>query len=49
MNFVDLIKENIINRFEGLLELIPQLGKAINALFKGNFSEAGKNCSRCSW
>lgn len=42
MNFVDLIKENIINRFEGLLELIPQLGKAINALFKGNFSEAGK-------
>jgi len=42
MNFVDLIKENLINRFEGLLELIPQLGKAINALFKGNFSEAGK-------
>ncbi|GAI35474.1 unnamed protein product, partial [marine sediment metagenome] len=42
MNFVNLIKENIINRFEGLLELIPQLGKAINALFKGNFSEAGK-------
>ncbi len=42
MNFVNLIKENLINRFEGLLELIPQLGKAINALFKGNFSEAGK-------
>ena len=42
MNFVNLIKENIINRFEGLLELIPQLGKAINQLFKGNFSEAGK-------
>ena len=42
MNFVNLIKENIINRFEGLLELIPQLGKAINALFKGNISEAGK-------
>ena len=42
MNFVNLIKENIVNRFEGLLELIPQLGKAISALFSGNFSEAGK-------
>jgi len=42
MNFVDLIKENIITRFEGLLKLIPRLGKAISELFKGNFSEAGK-------
>ena len=41
-NFANLIKENIVNRFEGLLELIPQLGKAISALFSGNFSEAGK-------
>ena len=40
--FMKLIKENIINRFEGLLELIPQLGKAITLLFKGEFSEAGK-------
>ena len=42
MNFVNLIKENIINRFEGLLKLIPSLGKAISELFKGNFSKAGK-------
>ena len=42
MNFVNLIKENIINRFEGLLELLPALGSAISELFSGNFSEAGK-------
>ena len=40
--FTNLIKENIVNRFEGLLELIPQLGKAVGLLFKGEFSEAGK-------
>ena len=42
MNFVNLMKENIINRFEGLLELLPALGNAISELFKGNFSSAGK-------
>ena len=42
MNFVNLIKENIINRFEGLLKLIPSLGNAISELFKGNFKNAGK-------
>jgi hypothetical protein len=41
-DFAKLIKENITNRFNGILELIPNLGKAINQLFKGNFSEAGK-------
>lgn len=41
-DFANLIKENITNRFEGLVELIPQLGKAITLLFKGQFSEAGK-------
>ena len=41
-DFGNLIKKNISNRFEGLTELIPQLGKAINLLFKGQFSEAGK-------
>ncbi len=41
-DFVDLLKRNIINRFEGLLELVPKLGKAINLLFKGEFGEAGK-------
>ena len=41
-DFVELVKTNLINRFEGFLELIPELGKAINLLFKGKFSEAGK-------
>ena len=41
-DFGNLIKENLVNRFEGLTELIPQLGKAINLLFKGQFAEAGK-------
>ena len=41
-DFTKLIKENIVNRFEGLLELFPKLGKAISLLFKGEFSEAGK-------
>jgi len=41
-DFGSLIKDNIQNRFEGLMELIPQLGKAITLLFEGEFSEAGK-------
>ena len=40
--FANLIKENIVNRFTGLLELIPNLGKAISKLFSGDFAEAGK-------
>ena len=40
--FGALIKENIINRFEGLLELIPQLGKAVSLLFEGEFAKAGQ-------
>jgi len=41
-DFANLIKENITNRFDGLLNLIPQIGKAISLLFKGEFREAGK-------
>ena len=41
-DFANLIKTNIINRIEGILELVPALGKAINLVFKGEFSEAGK-------
>jgi hypothetical protein len=41
-NFTKLLKQNIINRFEGLLELVPKLGKAIGLLFEGKFSAAGK-------
>jgi len=42
LNFANLVKENIINRFEGMLELIPKLGEAIGLLFEGRFGEAGK-------
>jgi hypothetical protein len=41
-DFSDMLKENITNRFEGLLELLPALGKAISLLFEGEFSAAGK-------
>jgi hypothetical protein len=41
-DFANLIKENITNRLNGLLELIPNLGKAVKLLFEGNFSEAAK-------
>jgi hypothetical protein len=41
-DFGDMLKENITNRFEGLMELLPALGKAISLLFEGEFSEAGK-------
>jgi DNA repair exonuclease SbcCD ATPase subunit len=41
-DFGNLIKENITNRFEGLIELVPALGNAISLLFKGEFKEAGK-------
>ena len=40
--FATAIKDNIVNRFVGLMELIPALGKAIGLLFKGEFKEAGK-------
>jgi hypothetical protein len=40
-DFGEFLKKNITNRFDGLLELIPQLGKAITLLFEGKFSEAG--------
>ena len=41
-DFIDLIKDQLITRFNGLLTLIPSIGEAVNQLFKGNFSEAGK-------
>ena len=44
-DFVKLIKENIINRFNGLLELIPQMGKAIKQLFKGDFGGAAETAA----
>jgi hypothetical protein len=41
-DFANLIKNNIINRFNGILELIPQLSKSIQQLFKGDFSGAAE-------
>ena len=36
------IKDNIVNRLIGLLELLPALGSAIEEVFSGNFSKAGR-------
>jgi hypothetical protein len=41
-DFANLIKDNIVTRFEGLINLIPNLGRAVEQLFKRNFKEAGK-------
>lgn len=41
-NFAKLLKENIVNRFEGMIKLVPRLGTAIGLLFRGKFKEAGK-------
>ena len=41
-DLVDLIRENLTNRLEGLLELFPKLASAVKLLFKGEFSAAGK-------
>jgi DNA repair exonuclease SbcCD ATPase subunit len=41
----DFIKENFENRFNGLLELIPQVGKAISQLFKGEFTAAAETAA----
>jgi hypothetical protein len=41
-DFSNLLKTNIINRFDGLLELLPAIGKAISLVFDGKFDEAGK-------
>lgn len=41
-DFAELLKRNIINRVQGMLELFPALGKAISLVFKGEFKEASK-------
>lgn len=40
--FGQFLADNIYNRLEGLLLLIPRLGTAISLLLKGEFKEAGK-------
>ena len=41
-DFGKLLKENLTNRIQGLLEWFPALGKAMSLVFKGQFKEAGK-------
>ena len=41
-NFGKSLKENIVNRFEGLLEFIPKMGDAIKSLFEGDFAKASQ-------
>lgn len=41
-DFGKLLVDQVKNRIEGLLELLPAVGKAIGLLFQGKFSEAGK-------
>ena len=40
--FGAFIKEQIVNRFVGMLELFPKIGKAIGLLFSGEFKKAGQ-------
>jgi hypothetical protein len=42
VSFAKALRENIINRLTGMLELLPALGKAVGLLFKGEFKAAGK-------
>jgi hypothetical protein len=42
IDFANLMKEYVVNRFNGILELIPQLSKSIQQLFKGDFSGAAQ-------
>jgi hypothetical protein len=45
IEFGNLVRDNLINRFTGMLELIPSIGKAIGLLFKGEFAAAGKTAA----
>jgi len=45
IKFKDTLKENITNRIEGLLELLPALGEAIGLIFEGKFGQAAKKAT----
>jgi hypothetical protein len=44
-DFGNLIKDNIITRFEGMLNFIPAIGTAIKQVFSGDFSGAAKTAT----
>ena len=41
-DFADMIQDNLIERFNSLLDTFGYVGNALSALFKGNFKEAGE-------
>jgi len=43
--FGEYVKQNITDRIEVIMQLIPNLGKAMELVFKGKFAEAGKVAS----
>lgn len=45
IDFGTAIKENIINRFEGILEFIPAVGTAVKQLFERDFEGAAKTAA----
>lgn len=42
IDFWEFLKSQIVNRFVGILELIPKIGEAMKLLFQGKFSEAAE-------
>lgn len=42
IDFGESIKTNLVNRFNGMLELIPALGTSIKLFFEGEFSQAAE-------
>jgi hypothetical protein len=42
LDLLSFLQSQFINRIVGIFELIPNLGRAVEQLFKGNFAEAGK-------
>ena len=47
-NFGRILKQQIVNRITGMLELLPALGKAIGLAFKGKFKEAAKTAANAA-
>lgn len=45
LDFGTAIKENIINRFVGIVEFIPQMAKAVQQLFERDFSGAAETAA----
>lgn len=42
IDFGNLIRDNIMNRLEGMVEFIPAVGRAISLALKGEWADAGK-------